>query len=50
MEQLLPALAWLEHRAERAALIHHFHRLSPRSKARRLVGQVGQQGRGSGAA
>ena len=44
-EHLLPALAGLVHRAERSALIRHFHRLSQQSKARRLVGQVGQQGR-----
>ena len=50
IEHLLPTLAGLVQRAERSALIRHFHPLSQRSKARRLVGQVGQQGNGSGAA
>ena len=44
-EHLLPALAGLVQRAERSALIRHFHPISQQSKARRLVGQVGQQGR-----
>jgi predicted GTPase len=44
-EHLLPALAALLHRAERVALIHHLRRASARSKARRLIAQVGRQGR-----
>ncbi|AGA25398.1 putative GTPase [Singulisphaera acidiphila DSM 18658] len=44
-ELLLPALASLFQRAERTALIRHLHRVSTRSKASRLVSQVGQQGR-----
>jgi uncharacterized protein len=44
-ERLLPALASLLHRAERVALMRHFYRISTRSKARRLVSQVGRQGR-----
>ncbi|WP_406697305.1 GTPase [Singulisphaera sp. Ch08] len=44
-EQLLPALGSLFHRAERTALIRHLHRVSTRSKAGRLISQVGQQGR-----
>jgi len=44
-EHLLPTLVGLVHRSERSALIRHFHHLSQQSKARRLVGQVGQQGR-----
>ena len=43
VEHVLPALASLTHRAERAALIRHLHRLSTRSRARRLVSQVGEQ-------
>jgi hypothetical protein len=45
MELLLPTLLALLHRAERAALIRHLHEVSTRSKAGRLVSQVGQQGR-----
>jgi hypothetical protein len=45
VEQVLPALASLLHRAERVALIRQLHHLSNRSKARRLLGQVGQHGR-----
>jgi predicted GTPase len=45
LEMVLPSLATLLHRAERAALIRHLHRLHSRSKARRLVSQVGQHGR-----
>ncbi|SIO66762.1 hypothetical protein SAMN05444166_8211 [Singulisphaera sp. GP187] len=45
IELLLPALASLFHRAERTALIRHLHRVSTRSKASRLIAQVGQQGR-----
>ena len=43
LEHVLPALIALAHRAERAALIRHLHRLSTRSKARRLASQVGQR-------
>jgi predicted GTPase len=45
VEQVLPTLASLLHRAERAAMIRHLHRLSTRSKARRLVSQVSETGR-----
>ena len=45
LETLLPALASQIHRAERASLIRHLHRASTRSKAGRLVSQVGQRGR-----
>jgi uncharacterized protein len=45
IEQVLPALASLLHRAERTAMIRHLHELSTRSKARRLVSQVGEHGR-----
>jgi predicted GTPase len=45
VEELLPALAALLHRAERTALIRHLSRLNRRSKAGRLVRQVGRQGR-----
>jgi predicted GTPase len=45
IELLLPALAPLFHRAERTALIRHLHRVSTRSKAGRLITQVGQHGR-----
>jgi hypothetical protein len=44
-DHLLPALAALLPRAERVALFRHFHRMSSRSKARRLFTQVGRQGR-----
>ena len=45
VELLLPSLIAQFHRAERAALIHHLHRVSRQSKARRLVSQVGDRGR-----
>ncbi len=45
VELLLPSLLAQFHRAERAALIHHLHRVSRQSKARRLVSQVGDRGR-----
>ncbi|HWE37596.1 MAG TPA: GTPase, partial [Isosphaeraceae bacterium] len=44
-ESVLPALALLLHRAERVAVIRHLHDLSARSKARRLISQLGKQGR-----
>jgi predicted GTPase len=44
-ELLLPSLISLAHRAERAALIRHLHRISRRSKAGRLISQVGEHGR-----
>ena len=43
-ELLLPALIAQLHRAERSALIRHFRRVSSRSKARRLISQVGGHG------
>ena len=43
-ETLLPALAIYCHRAERNALIRHLRTASARSRAGRLVRQVGQQG------
>lgn len=43
-EVVLPALASLLGRAERVALIRYLHQASNRSKARRLINQVGQQG------
>jgi predicted GTPase len=45
VEQVLPTLVTLLHRSERVALIRQLHRHSTRSKARRLVSQVGQHGR-----
>lgn len=45
VELLLPALSSLMHLAERTAVIRHLHRVSTRSKARRLVSQVGEHGR-----
>jgi hypothetical protein len=45
VEQVWPALAGLLHRAERVALIRQLHQISTQSKARRLLGQVGQHGR-----
>jgi hypothetical protein len=45
IEDVLPTLASLLHRAERAALIRRLHRAHSRSKAGRLVSQVGQHGR-----
>jgi uncharacterized protein len=44
-ETLLPALLTQFHRAERSALIRHLRRVSTRSKAGRLVAQVGEHGR-----
>jgi predicted GTPase len=44
-EELLPRLAAQVHRAERTALIRHLHHIHSRSKARRLVKQVGEHGR-----
>jgi predicted GTPase len=45
LEELLPRLAALVHRAERTAVIRQLHRLHSRSKARRLVSQVSRHGR-----
>jgi hypothetical protein len=45
VEQVWPSLASLLHRAERVALIRQLHQISSQSKARRLLGQVGQHGR-----
>jgi predicted GTPase len=45
LEEVLPRLAALLHRAERTSIIRQLHRLHSRSKARRLVSQVSQQGR-----
>ncbi|MDR3633502.1 MAG: GTPase [Isosphaeraceae bacterium] len=45
VEHLLPTLSALMHLAERAALVRHLHHVSTRSKARRLVSQVGEHGR-----
>ncbi|HEV3164905.1 MAG TPA: GTPase [Isosphaeraceae bacterium] len=44
-ELILPALAAQLHRAERVALIRYLHRTASRSKAKRLMMQVGQHGR-----
>ncbi|MGE3822098.1 MAG: GTPase [Isosphaeraceae bacterium] len=44
-EFFLPALIVQLNRAERSALIRHLHRLSNRSKAGRLLGQVGDRGK-----
>jgi hypothetical protein len=44
-ERLMPELAGLLHRAERAALIRNLHRHATRSKAGRVIGQVGRHGR-----
>lgn len=44
-DRLLTEMAAMLPRAERTALIRHFHRHSARSKARRFLGQVGRQGR-----
>ena len=41
----LPALAALLHRADKASVIRHLRRLSTRSKARRVLSQVGRHGR-----
>ena len=43
-DALLAALGIACHRAERVALIRHLHEASTRSKAGRLVRQIGQQG------
>lgn len=45
VELLLPSLIGQFHRAERAALIRHFQQVSTRSKASRLMSQVGEHGR-----
>ena len=45
VEYLLPSLIVMLHRAERAALIRHLRKLSTRSKARRLMSQVGVHGK-----
>ncbi len=45
VESLLPTLIAQCHRAERNALIRHLHAASARSRAGRLVRQVGQQGK-----
>lgn len=45
VELLLPTLIAQFHRAERSALIRHFREVSTRSKARRLMTQVGEHGR-----
>ncbi len=45
VELLLPSLIVQFHRAERSALIRHFRKLSSRSKARRLMSQVGEHGK-----
>jgi predicted GTPase len=45
LEEVLPRLAALLHRAERTSIIRHLHRLNSRSKARRLASQVSQHGR-----
>ncbi len=45
VEAILPALTTLCHRAERNALIRHLRAASARSRAGRLVRQVGQQGK-----
>jgi hypothetical protein len=44
-DQLLPAIVAIWHRAERVALIRHLYRASTHSKARRIIIQVGRQGR-----
>ena len=43
--RLLVSLAPLLDRAERVAMIRHIQDMSGRSKARRLMGQIGQQGK-----
>jgi hypothetical protein len=45
VETLLPVLAATCHRAERNALIRHLRNASARSRAGRLVRQVGEQGK-----
>lgn len=45
VEFFLPALIVQLNRAERSALIRHLHRVSTRSKAGRLLGQVGERGK-----
>ena len=45
VELLFPSLITQFHRAERLALIRHFQKLSSRSKARRLISQVGVHGK-----
>jgi hypothetical protein len=44
-ELMLPTLLTLFHRAERAALIRYLRSVSSRSRARRLVTQVGEHGK-----
>jgi len=44
--RLLPAIVRQAHHMDRASILRHLHRLSNRSKARRLLSQVGTQGRG----
>ena len=43
---VVPALVPLLHRADRASVIRHLRHFSTRSKARRLLTQLGRQGRG----
>ena len=45
VEHLLPTLVAQFHRAERSALIRHLRNVSGRSKAQRLMTQVGEHGR-----
>jgi len=45
LEQVIPILANLFQKAERIALLRHLHEVSSRSKAGRLISQVGQHGR-----
>jgi hypothetical protein len=45
IEGLLPALARQLPRSERGAILRHLDRLASRSTARRILGQVGQQGK-----
>ncbi len=45
VETLLPALAGQLPRTERSAILRQLSRLGTRSKARRVLGQVGRQGR-----
>ncbi len=44
-EHLLPELAALLHRAERASMLRHLDRFANRSKVGRLMSQVGRQGK-----
>ena len=45
VEEVLPLLAALLHRADRAHLLRHIQQQRARSKAGRFLGQLGQQGR-----